>query len=288
MQALRYLKPCDLEDALWLLERHAGNIKIYAGGTDLMVQLREGVQSLKDVNCILDCTQLPELQSITLENNRIRIGAMTTHRELSENPMVLERATCLAQAASLVGSPQIRNQGTVGGNICNGSLAADTISPLLALNAELTIRSAHGTRTCAMGDFHEKAGCVRLAPDELLVSITIDCQGTNSVFLKLGRRKALAISRMNVAVLLSLSDGVIQEVRIAPGCVFSTPTCALSAENLLIGREPDPALFARAGELVAEEMIKRTGIRWSTAYKKPAIMALTRRALMCAAKQKEA
>lgn len=284
MQNLLYKKPLSLDEALTNLRVFTGMIKPYAGGTDLMVQLRAGDKRLNDVKIMMDCAGIPEMRGIEQQNGQVLIGAMTTHAELAKSPIIRQYASFLSEAAATVGSPLIRNIATVGGNVLNGSPAADTLSPLTALDAILVIHGSSGMREEPMKDIIRGANDVSLAPDELVTKIAFPClAGYQTAFLKVGRRKALAISRMNMAVALKVEDGVIKDARIAPGCVFSMPERVESAEALLLGRKPERSQFDEAGMLVAEEMIRKTGIRWSTEYKKPVVAALTRRALMLAA-----
>ncbi|BFK88060.1 xanthine dehydrogenase family protein subunit M [Pseudoflavonifractor gallinarum] len=284
MQKLSYLKPQTLKEALGYLKEYGEKVKPYAGGTDLMVQLREGSSRLKDVEYLMDVQALPELRGIEVREDSIRIGAMTSHTEVNESEVLRKHVPFLSIASSTVGSTQIRNKGTVGGNICNASPAADTLSPFVALNARLVVVSVDGEREVMVKDAMEKAGKLKLAPHEMVTSILIDrIDDYSTAFIKLGRRKALAISRMNAAVALKLENGVITAARIAPGCVFSTPDRVEKAEALIVGKAPSAALFEEAGKAVSEEMIARTGIRWSTEYKKPVIEALIQRALCRAA-----
>lgn len=284
MQKLSYLKPQTLKEALGYLKEYGEKVKPYAGGTDLMVQLREGSSRLKDVEYLMDVQALPELRGIEVREDSIRIGAMTSHTEVNESEVLRKHVPFLSIASSTVGSTQIRNKGTVGGNICNASPAADTLSPFVALNARLVVVSVDGEREVMVKDAMEKAAKLKLAPHEMVTSILIDrIDDYSTAFIKLGRRKALAISRMNAAVALKMENGVIAAARIAPGCVFSTPDRVEKAEALIVGKAPSAALFEEAGKAVSEEMIARTGIRWSTEYKKPVIEALIQRALCRAA-----
>lgn len=284
MQKLSYLKPASLEEALALLNQHGAACKIYAGGTDLMVQLREEAPRLRGVAYLMDITGLPALCGIEVRETEISIGAATTHTQVNTSEVLRKHVPFLSCASSTVGSEQIRNSGTVGGNICNASPAADTLSPFVALNARLVVCSVAGTRILALKDAFVKAGQLKLEENELVTRIEIDrIDGFATSFMKLGRRKALAISRMNAAVALKIEDGVIREARIAPGCVFSTPDRVERAEAEILGKAPSAALFEATGRTVSDEMIARTGVRWSTEYKKPVIEALTARALCQAA-----
>ena len=280
MQKLEYFRPETLAEALDLLERHGESIRPYAGGTDLMVQLREGAKKLAATQYMMDLDKLAELKGIRMEGNVVSIGAMCSHTEVETSPVILAEAPCLARACSTVGSPQIRNMGTVGGNICNGSPAADSLSPFVALDTRLVIVSKNGERRELVKDMYERAGKLKFAPGELVTRLEFDrVPGYNTAFLKLGRRKALAISRMNAAVVLKLEDGKIHDARVVPGCVFATPDRLSAAERHVEGKAPSIALFEECGRLASEEMIARTGVRWSTEYKQPVVEALVRRAL---------
>jgi CO/xanthine dehydrogenase FAD-binding subunit len=287
MQELHYHKPQTLREALDLMAQYAGSIRPYAGGTDLMVQFREHAKRLKDTTHLMDLGAIKELRGIELLPESIRIGAMTTHTEVSRSEILLKHARMLSVASSTVGSEQIRNNGTIGGNICNGSPAADTLSPLVALSAVLHIVSTRGERTVPVPEIYLGVNQVSLEPDEIVTSIEFKrIDGFGTAFIKLGRRKALAISRMNGAVALKMEDGVIREARIAPGCVFGVPDRVWEAENALIGQKPDEELFLKCGELAAEQMIACTGVRWSTQYKQPVLKTLVKRALWEASEAK--
>lgn len=284
MQKLSYLKPQSLAEALDFLNQYGEKCKPYAGGTDLMVQLREEAPRLRGVEYLMDLGALEETRGIEVGEDLISIGTMTTHTQVNTSPVLRQHVPFLSEASSTVGSTQIRNNGTVGGNICNASPAADTLSPFVALNARLVVVSVNGTRRVALKDAFVKAGVLKLEPNEMVTRIEIDrIDDYTTAFIKLGRRKALAISRMNAAVALKLENGVIQAARIAPGCVFATPDRVERAEALIAGKTPSDELFTQAGLAVSEEMIARTGVRWSTEYKKPVIEALIRRALCRAA-----
>lgn len=283
MQKLSYYKPETLDEALGLLSRHAGKIRPYAGGTDLLVQFREHASRLKDVEGVMDIGAVKECFGIEVCGDKISVGAMTTHTQVSESPVIKKHAAFLAAASSTVGSPQIRNSGTVGGNICNGSPAADTLSPFVALDARLVIKSAAGERTALVKDIYLGANKVSLGPDELVTRIEFDrIDAYKTAFIKLGRRKALAISRLNAAAAIRMEEGVIIGARLVPGCIFAVPDRVTAVEEMLLGNAPGEELFVRCGRSVSEEMIARTGIRWSTEYKKPAIEALVERALRAA------
>lgn len=280
MQNLSYIKPASLTEAVAFLGEHQDKARIYAGGTDLMVQLRDRDEKLADVEYMLDCSQVPELNGIEETEDLVRIGAMVSHTEISQSEIIKREAAFLGQASATVGSPQIRNMGTVGGNICNGSPAADTLSPLVAMDAKLIIQSISGVRECLVKDIYSKTGDVLLADNELVVCLEFPkMSGFKTLFTKLGRRKALAISRMNVAAALQLQDGVILSAHLVPGCVFAAPDRVTQVEEFLLGKKASEELFETAGVMTGEEMVERTGVRWSTEYKLPVIASLVTRTL---------
>ncbi len=281
MHKLQYLKPKSLSEAVDMMAEHAGHIRPYAGGTDLMVQLREGAKKLESVQVLMDLGGLQELRGIRVEDKIISIGAMCSHTDVSESPDLQTLVPFLAKACSTVGSPQVRNAGTVGGNICNGSPAADSLSPFVALDARLVVVSNKGERLILVKDAYEGAGRLNLAADEMVSRIEFDrIDNFKTAFSKLGRRKALAISRMNAAAAVRLADdGTIAEARLVPGCVFATPQRVEKAEQFLLGKTPSASLFAECGKMVSAYMIECTGRRWSTEYKEPAVEAMSERAL---------
>ena len=280
MQRFTFLTPNSLSAALFLLREHAGRIKPIAGGTDLMVELRGGDEKLDSMDYALDLTALSELRAITLENGIVSIGAMATHDNVAHSPVIRSAAAMLAEASASVGAQQIRNAATIGGNVCNAAVAADTLSPLAALDAHVTLLSVSGARELPLSEFILGAGKTALQPDELLTKISFaPLSGCQSRFVKLGRRKALAISRMNASVALRFEHGAIAEARVSPGCVFASPRRVASAEAMLIGQVPSVTLFEACGKAVSDEMVAVTGVRWSTEYKFPALSAIVRRAL---------
>lgn len=289
MQTFTYLVPRTLPEALALLCEHAGHIRPIAGGTDLMVELRSGDEKLAGMDYALDLTNLTELRAISRTGDLVAIGAMATHDHVSRSPAVLAAARLLAEASASVGAQQIRNAATIGGNVCNAAVAADTLSPLAALDARVTLLSVSGARELPLAEFILGPGKTALKPDELLASIDFSAlDGWQTAFVKLGRRKALAISRMNAAAALRFTDGRISGARISPGCVFPSPRRVPAAEELLLNQLPSIELFTRCGEAVAEAMVAVTGVRWSTEYKLPALAAIVRRALCRAAGLTEA
>ncbi len=284
MKELRYFKPKTWQEALELKAEHGAAMRVLAGGTDLMVQLREEAKRLENVTMLLDLSGIDGVKDIEVGEKSICIGALTTHSELNYSPELREHAEFLSVAASTVGSEQIRNLGTVGGNICNASPAADTPSALMALDARLIVKSVRGERWLPLAEAYVKSGVLALEDDEIVSAVEFSrVDGYGTAFIKVGRRKALAISRMNMAVAILVKNGVIEDARIAPGCVFATPSRVAKAEEFLKGKAPSAELFEACGDIVSQVMIEKTGVRWSTEYKKPVVEALTAQALCHAA-----
>jgi CO/xanthine dehydrogenase FAD-binding subunit len=230
----------------------------------------------------VDITGIGGLGGIELRDGLVTIGPLTTHAALARSELLRTNAAFLAEAAASVGSPQIRNRGTIGGNVMNAATCADTVPPLVALGARLTLHSSHGSREVAIADFFEKPYRTRAHPDEVLVSIAFPPlpPAARSAFIKLGRRSAVAISRLSVAAVIARDErGVITEARLVPGAALPVWRRVAEAEALLVGQPASAALFAAAGRVVADAMVGMTGRRWSTEYKEPVLAVLVRRAL---------
>jgi xanthine dehydrogenase iron-sulfur cluster and FAD-binding subunit A len=223
-----------------------------------------------------------ELGGIADSDGSIIIGPLTTHAQLQRSDLVQRFAPLLGSAAAAIGSPQIRSRGTVGGNVMNAAACADTVPPLLALGAVVTLQSQAGCRELALADLFVKPYQTQARPDELLTAIRFPKLPAEArgAFIKLGRRNALSISRLSVAAIVRLGDdGKITEARLVPGAAFPTWQRVTEAERLLLGHKPARDLFAATGKKVSEEMIKATGRRWSTEYKEPVLAVLVRRVL---------
>ena len=270
-----------------LLETYGDTAKIVAGGTDLLVQLHEQSEKLSNMKMMLDISSLEnEMRYIRVEGEELVIGALSTHTDIERSKEVQAYLPSLGAACALVGSPQIRNLGTIGGSICNASLAADPVPPLLAGEAMVVLGKGEQTRHILLEQFYTGGGKTVLQPGEYLLEVRMPIRKEKvyEAFEKLGRRKALAISRLNAAVRYTLdSEGAINWIRLAPGCIFSIPQRSENAEQFLIGKCPSREIFIQAGKKVSEEMIEKTGIRWSTAYKQPAIEGVIEKVLLMAA-----
>lgn len=281
MIPFNFIRPKTLGEALDFLAEKGEKAKIVAGGTDLLVELRGIPPGGKGPEWVVDISGLPELKGIREEGETIVVGAGSSHREVHTSDLIREGAPLLAAASAAVGAAQHRNIATIGGNIMNASPAADTVPALIALEAEAVLNSREGERVGKLSEIFVKPYQTDASPGEILTAVRFRRLpvGAKSAFVKLGRRNALAISRMNVAVVLFLEDGTVRGVRIAPGSATPMPERFAAAEKILIGQQPAGELFRAAGDAVAAEMVERSGRRWSTPYKEPVIAALTARAL---------
>jgi carbon-monoxide dehydrogenase medium subunit/xanthine dehydrogenase FAD-binding subunit len=280
MKPFTYIVPGSVQEAVAALHKYGGAARVLAGGTDLLVEWRRPGVRMPAV--VVDISRIESLRKVSLEGRDILLGPLMTHGEMLRSDVIRSGAALLASAASTIGSPQIRNRGTLGGNIMNGAPCADTVPPLIALGATVTLSSADGDRECHLSGFFNKPYATIAMGEELLTQVRFPAlpPGTKTSFVKLGRRNALSIARLSVAAVVYVDgSGVITDARIVPGAAHAVWKRSMEAENLLIGRSPSHTLFAEAGKIVSDVVIKETGRRWSTEYKEPVIAALVRRTL---------
>jgi len=273
-----YNTPNTIQEATELLWKAEGKARIIAGGTDLVIGLRNGDQSPQS---IIDITRIEELRKIEERNGTISIGAAVTHSEISSSSLVKEYGKVLSDAASEIGSPQIRNVGTIGGNIVNASPAADTIPPLMVLQAMGKVVTKGGERQVPLLQLFKGPYKTNLKPYELLAQITFPKLPPimKTSFLRLARRGAMAIARMSIAVVLKIEKRRFEDIRIAVGSITPTPERMSEAEAFLKGKSPDEVSLQKASLKISEAMIRQSGIRPSTSYKKPVVEVLFIRAM---------
>jgi CO/xanthine dehydrogenase FAD-binding subunit len=261
----------------WLAQ---GNVKLLAGGTDLVVALRaDAIQP----DLVVDVNRIPELKAVRQENGRIAIGAAVTFGEIARHRLLLEQVPFLAQAAATVGSPQIRGAGALGGNIANGSPAADCVVPLVALDADVLLVSKAGRRVAPLREvLQAPPNAVNIGKDELIVSVSFAAPpaGARGCFVKLGRRNALSVARLSCAVMGRLNgDGVVELAAVALGAVAPHPFRAAMLERMLLGERPGPDLLRRIVEASSDEIARVLGTRASMPYKSQAIKGVIWEAL---------
>ncbi len=276
---LKFYKATKVDEAVKLLADN--KLKLLAGGTDFMVDLRNEEDFLNGYDGILDLSHIDEIKKIIENDEHVEIGAMVTHRDIVDSDLIKEYYPALAQSAGAIGSTPIRNRATIGGNICNAAACADTLGPLIAFEGRAVLKSANGTRTMDVSEFVKWPYETGINEDEILVSFILPKpeEGAYSSFQKIGRRQALAITRISLAVKAVIESGVIKEINLVPGSATPVPTTFSKVEAEIKGKQLSEIDPKEIGEKAAEEMIGITGERWSTPYKKPALATLFRRAI---------
>ncbi len=276
----KYITVGSKQAALELLAEHGGEAKLIAGGTDLVLEMQKGLRP--GVNILIDLSRVPSLAEISLdEDGFIHLGPATTHTDVVGSALLRERAMPLVQACWSVGSPQIRNRGTVIGNLVTASPANDTITPLMAMNASLVLQSKHAMRVVPLEDFYTGVRKTVLEPDEMVADVVFPALESrqNGFFIKQGLRRAQAISVLNVAVLLTVTEGVIESAAITLGAVAPTIVHAAQAEEMLLGRRLDAEVITLAGDLAACDAIPISDVRATADYRRLVVGVLVRRAL---------
>ncbi len=277
-----------VDEAIELLAKYAGSARIVAGATDLIIELEGGLRP--DVHGLIDISRVPGLDHIVKdEAGWIHLGPLVTHNHCAGSKLIVERAYTLARACWEVGAPQIRNRGTVAGNLITASPANDSIPPLLALGAQVSLRSSSGERTIPLSDFYTGVRRTVMRADEFMTDIAFPAPADNSrsTFIKLGLRRAQAISVVNVAVLLEMENDQVADASIALGSVTPTIVRAVSAEDFLRGKALDASTIQRAGELAVEAASPIDDLRGSAKYRLEMVRVCTQRALRSLAQGKE-
>ena len=275
-----YIMADSLEKAVDALSKHNGTARIIAGGTDLILEIERGVRP--DVKTIIDISKVPGLDAITEDQDGIiHIGPNVTHNHVVASPVIREKAFALLQACWEVGSPQIRNRGTVVGNLVTASPANDTISPLMALDAKVKLLSTRGERTVALEDFYTGVRKTVMEPDEVITEVYFTGLKPNqpSYFIKTALRKAQAISVINISVVLTMQDKQVEDATITLGAAAPTIIHAADAEEFLKGRTLIDGIIEEAGKLTAQAAHPISDIRGSADYRDYMIGVIAKRAL---------
>lgn len=273
-----YFQPTNMEEALELLEQHAGKARIIAGGTDVLVELQRGV---RPTTTLIDITALRELKYIREDNGFLRLGALTTHNDVIASSVCVQHAFPLAQACWVIGAPQIRNRATVVGNLTTASPANDTITALTALGAELVLIRRGSERVVAMEQFYPAFRRTVLQPGELIREIRIPVMqpSQRGMFMRLGLRRAQAISVIDFAIVLNFDGQVVSDARIALGSLAPTIVRARTVETYLQGKVLDDATCHEAGQLAITDASPIGDIRGSAEYRRATLATLITQAL---------
>jgi len=267
-------RPRSLREALEILAQAPGTRPI-AGGTDILVKARDGQV---DCGALFDLSLVPELEGIEERGDELWIGAAVTHSELVESPLVARLVPALAQACSVIGGPQIRNRGTLGGNLANASPAADTVPPLFAADAVVELGSLRRTRRLPITEVFTGPGVSVLEPDELILGVVVPIRpDVRGAFIRLGQRQAQAISKVSVAVALGGESRQPDWVRVAFGAVAPTVIRARGAEELLVKGGPES--IEAAAEAARHEVRPIDDLRSTGEYRREMAAVILRRAV---------
>ncbi len=274
-----YYTPHSLDEALQLLAEHREQARLVAGATDLLVEIERGLRSPR---VLIDVTRIPGLDTIRQDAGKaIHLGPLVTHNQVVGSRLCVDRAFPLVKACWEVGAPQIRNRGTVAGNLVTASPANDTIPPLWALGASVVLQSTRGRRTVALPAFFQGVRKTVLEPDEMIVDIFFPAMADYQIgtFMKLGLRRAQAISVVSVAVVLSMLGDTVTYARVTLGSVAPTIVRAENAERFLAGKVLTREVRSRAAELAAQTIAPISDIRGSAEYRRYMAETMTRHAL---------
>jgi len=285
----KYITANTLEEAMHFLNRYGSHARIVAGATDLILEIENGLRP--DLTTLIDVTKIPGIDQITVDTNgRVHLGPMVTHNHSAGSRLIRGRAFTLAKACWDVGAPQIRNRGTIAGNLITASPANDSITPLMALEAQVTLSSDIGVRVVPLKEFFTGVRKTVMLENELLtdISFPLPSPTSRSTFIKLALRRAQAISVVNVAVLLKFDGDSIQKASITLGAVAPTIIHAVEAEEFLLGKELTPDVIQNAADLAMKAASPIDDLRASAAYRKEMVCICTRRALRDLASGSEA
>lgn len=278
MRRFSYLKPDSLTEAAAARLDNGPGAYFLAGGTDLLVRAR---LKITDLCCAIDLGGINGLEGITLTDGAIFLGSMTKVAQIEKSDLVNKYIPVLAEAAQHLGSPQVRNLATIGGNLCNGSPSADLTPPLIALGASLKVFSTQGEKTVSVEDFILGPSRTILQPDEILTGITIPLppQEARFAFLKYSLKKSMDIAVVNMAAMVSLSGDTCTSCKIVLGAVAPTPMRSKQAEAALTGKVLNEENIIKAAEAAAAECSPISDLRCSAEYRRELVHVLVGRTL---------
>jgi CO/xanthine dehydrogenase FAD-binding subunit len=274
------LEPKALGDALNVLRERSDRIRLIAGGTDAIIQLKDQTLGTKE---LLDISRVKELRYIRKDGLTIRIGALSTYSDIVESSLLNQSCRVLVDASKMIGSLQIQNRATIGGNLANASPAGDTIPPLYALAATVTVQNHTGTRHIPIERFFLGYRKIDLRPDELITEISFEAveRPSDVAFLKVGLREGHFISVANVAVWIQWARAVIRtaDIRVALGAVAPVVIRARKCEEFLRGRALEEDVIWHAGQIASGESSPISDIRASAEYRGAVIPSLLYKAM---------
>lgn len=280
----QYLQPKSLAEACALVAKYGEKAKVLAGGTDLLVKMKQG---LAFADYLISLGKVSDLNFIDEGKEVVRVGAMTTLTEILESSLIQKKFFVLAEAVGTMAAVQVRNTGTIGGNLCNASPAADTAPVLIAMGAKARIVGQKGERRVPLEDFFAGPGNTVLKPGELLADIEIPYSppGTGGAYVRYGLRRSSALAVVAAAAMITVNGQVCQEAKVALGAVAPTPVRARGAEEVLRGQRLEDKIVAQAGLAASQEARPISDIRGSEEYRRELTSVLTRRAILKAAER---
>jgi carbon-monoxide dehydrogenase medium subunit len=273
--------PESLDDCLRLLAQRGPETKLLAGGTDLLPQMKNGVVIPKRV---IDLSGVARVKILECDAKGLRIGSAVPARQVEQDTRVRDTYTAVAESAALLGSVQVRNLASVGGNICNAAPSADMAPPLIAMEAQAVIAGPKGERRVPLSDFFTGVRKTVVGPDELLVEIFVPAPGPHSggCYIRHTPRRELDIAVVGVAAQVTIANGVCAKARIALAAVAPTPVRATDAEAALEGKALTPELIERAADLAGQAAKPISDQRGSADFRRHLVRILTRRTLTTA------
>ncbi len=268
-----FIKANSINEILLALNNSEINTKVIAGGTDIIPGFIQESSRFINIQKLIDINNVSELKSVEENDEYITIGTGLTFTEIVENKKLNKEFPLLCNAASQIGSLQIRNKATIGGNIVNNAPCADSLSPLLCYNASLIIQSKHLQKQILLKDFLQSAYNTLLSDDEIVTFIRLPkLKNTyKSDFYKLGRRRGVAISRLSLSIVINVENNIIKDLRIAGGAVTPVAMRFEEVEQLGISKTVDNNLLFVLSQEIGKTVLKITGLRWSSDYKLPVI-----------------
>jgi carbon-monoxide dehydrogenase medium subunit len=278
MRDFYFHAPATLDEALTLLDEHQDDGRPMAGGTALVVLMK---QSLVDADHIISLGRVPGLSGVRQEADGLHIGGLTHHREVEDSPLVKQHAPLLADVYRSVATVRIRNVATVGGGIAHADPAQDPPPGLIALNASVKLVSKNGERTLPITEVFQDYYETSIQPGELLTDVIIPPlpAGTKTAYLKFLPRTADDYATVAVAARGEVDNGTVRDLRVALAAAASTPVHATAVEQALEGQQATPDNIRRAAEAVADQVDPLDDFRGSPDYKRDMAVVFTRRAL---------
>ena len=276
----KYINATSTDEVVKILGEKKERARVIAGGTDLILELERGVR--KELDTLIDVSRIPNLDQITIdEDDVIHLGALVTHNACVDSKIIRKKAYPLARAAWEVGAPQIRNRGTIAGNLITASPANDTISPLMALGARVTLLSTRGERIVPLKDFYTGVRKTVMQADEMLVDISFPAlkKTQRGTFVKLALRRAQAISLVNATIILDLKADTVQSASITLGAVTPIIVHAEEAEKFLAKKKLNKKNIAQAAELAMQAAHPIDDVRGSAVYRREMVRVITSRGL---------